>query len=156
MNSSNTSGVLRTAINVSKKLLQISIFHRYLSRVTTSVAMELLMEALTSRSNWNLEVSVFAGGRKTLEGRREPTTNSTHLRRRVIRESNPSQQRWEASAYPLLHPGSFHHAPPPPPNIVSIFVEIVTIGTVKLYLFLQHWCPSPRAKRQELWRRIFL
>ena len=43
----------------------------------------LVFKRSTSKSNWNLEVE----GEKTLGPRREPTTNSTHTRRRV-RESN--------------------------------------------------------------------
>ena len=32
-----------------------------------------------SRSNWNLEMSVFAEGEQPLEQGRKPTTNSTHV-----------------------------------------------------------------------------
>ena len=51
------------------------------------------LPSTVSRSNWNLEMLVFVEGRK-LEypeknlSEQEPTTNSTHIRRRV-RESNP-------------------------------------------------------------------
>ena len=64
------------------------------------------MEALTSRSNWNIEVVVFVEGRKPEnpeKNLREQGENQqqTHMRRRV-RESSPGiepgSQRWEASA----------------------------------------------------------
>ena len=55
------------------------------------------MEALTSRSNWNLEVLVFVEGGKlenpeknTRSKARTNTINSSHTRRRA-RESNPGR-----------------------------------------------------------------
>ena len=52
---------------------------------------------LDSHLNWNLEMLVFGGGRKTeepgekpWEQGREPTTNSTHTWHQV-QESNPGQ-----------------------------------------------------------------
>ena len=65
-----------------------------------------------SGSNWNLEMLVFAERGKPeypeknlLEQRREPTTNSTHIWRRV-RESNPSHIGGKRVLSPLCHPCS--------------------------------------------------
>ena len=61
------------------------------------------------RSNWNLEVLVFYGGRKTgepgekpSEQGREPTTNSTHIWYRAGIEPGPHW--WEASALTTAPP----------------------------------------------------
>ena len=57
----------------------------------------LVFKRSISRSNWNLEVLIFVEGGKTenseknLGTKQEPTTNSTHMRRR-LRESNPGHQ----------------------------------------------------------------
>ena len=66
----------------------------------------------TSRWNWNLEMLVFYGGRKTgepgeipSEQRREPTTNSTHIQHRD-RESNPGHIGGRRVLSPLRHPCS--------------------------------------------------
>ena len=69
----------------------------------------LSMDVLTSRSNWNLEVSVFVEGGKPEKNprskARKKTTNSTHTRRRV-RESNPGHSAGRRS---LIH--CANHAP---------------------------------------------
>ena len=64
----------------------------------------LCSSSTVSRSNWNLEMLDFCGGRKTgvpgekpSEQGREPTTNSAHTWRQLW-ESNPGPHRWEASA----------------------------------------------------------
>ena len=58
----------------------------------------LVVNRLTSKSNWNLEVLVFVEEgkpeklkKKTLAAWKEPTTNSTTMRRGV-RESNPGHR----------------------------------------------------------------
>ena len=65
-----------------------------------------------SRSNWNLEMLVFEERGKPeypeknlSEQSREPTTNSTHIWRRV-RESNPSHIGGRRALSPLHHPCS--------------------------------------------------
>ena len=65
-----------------------------------------------SGSNWNLEMLVFAERGKPeypeknlSEQRREPTTNSTHIWRRV-RESNPGHIGGRRVLSPLRHPCS--------------------------------------------------
>ena len=72
----------------------------------------MFKRSTNSRSNWNLEMLVFWGGRKTgvpgekpSEQGRELTTNSTHIWRRV-RESNPGHIGGRRALSPLRHPCS--------------------------------------------------
>ena len=68
------------------------------------------MEALTSRSNWNLEVLVFCFWR---EENRIPKKNPRNKARTNSKRNShetagtgvePGSQSWEESAYPLRHP----------------------------------------------------
>ena len=69
------------------------------------------MEALTSRSNWNLEVLVFLEGGKPENPAENPrsgarTNNKLKTSETASTGIEPESQRWEASAYPLRQPCS--------------------------------------------------
>ena len=88
--------------------------NQYLSRVTPSVVRTVINESPDVKIELKFKGAGFCGGRrkenwrtqrKTLRARREPTTNSTHMRRRV-RESNP---RHRGGRQALIH--CANHAP---------------------------------------------
>ena len=68
------------------------------------------MEALTSRSNWNLEVLVFAEGGQPENPEKNPRskarTNNKFNSYETASRIEPGSQMWEASAYPLRQPCS--------------------------------------------------
>ena len=73
------------------------------------------MEALTSRSNWNLEMLVFVEGGKPEIPEKNPWTKARTNNRLNPDETastgiEPGSQRWEASAYPLRQPFSLYHS----------------------------------------------
>ena len=69
------------------------------------------MEALTSRSNRNLEVLVFVEGGKPEIPEKNPrskarTNNKLNPHETASTGIEPWSQRWEASAYPMRQPCS--------------------------------------------------
>ena len=73
----------------------------HLSRVALSAVRTIIKEGPKVQIELKFRSVRFCRGRKTLGTRREPTTNSTHMRRRVL-ESNPGHRGGSgASAYPL-------------------------------------------------------
>ena len=69
------------------------------------------MEALTSKSHWNLEVLAFVEGGKPENPAKHPrgkarTSNKLNPHETASTGIEPGSQRWEANAYPLRQPCS--------------------------------------------------
>ena len=89
---------------------------------------------------------------------REPTTNSTHIWRRV-RESNPGQIGGRGVLSPLRYPCSLNPAPPSPSATQQPSVCILLIRFFAFFSLLQRWSWSSTWSKNlvlRLWIRSYL
>ena len=99
------------------------------------------MEALISRSNWNLEVLVSVGGKPEIPEKnpwsKARTNNKLNPHETVSTGIEPGSQRWEASAYPLHQPCSPTANIFPPQNTQTyLFYQFSEIFHEAISLFI--------------------